>query len=219
MTSIAVIVSFIAFGIFAALVGTNSVSGFDDPIIKLIQGWESPGLTSFMETISMWGTTWYVVSVAVVVMLLLALLLGQRKELLLFAAALIGSTLLNNIAKGLFERERPSLHRLIEEEGFGFPSGHSMASFTLAVITAYLLWKHISSSVLRTAVVVLAVAWFVLMGTSRIYLGVHYPSDVIAGYLLSATWAGIMITAFRGWIARDDREEPTFEYALRNIDQ
>jgi len=215
----ACVLSLAAFLLMAVFVGTDSANGFDEPIIETVQGWESSGLTSFMETMSTIGSTLYTVIIALILLSLMAFFLGHRKELVLFVAALGGSTILNNVMKPLFERDRPTIHRLVEEEGFSFPSGHAMASFTLAVITAYLLWKHVSHPVLRSALLVLAAAWFLLMGTSRIYLGVHYPSDILAGFLLSAFWVSLMILAFRGWIGRSLRESPTYEYSLRNLDR
>ncbi|RUS47099.1 phosphatase PAP2 family protein [Cohnella sp. AR92] len=193
--------SLIGFVLFAVFVKKDDVSGFDDPIIKVVQGWESPGLTRFMRTISTLGSTLDVVVIAILIVVAFALFLRHRKELVLFAVALGGTALINGLLKDVFERDRPLLHRLAEEEGFSFPSGHSMASFTLAVITVYLLWKHVSSRLLRAVLILLAVTWFVVMGISRIYLGVHYPSDVVAGYLLSGFWVSLTIMAYRKWTA------------------
>lgn len=98
---------------------------------------------------------------------------------------------LNSLIKGLIERERPAGPWLIEETGFSFPSGHAMVSIIFYGLIGYLVWVNVRSG--RKAawlVPVLTVALIMCIGLSRIYLGVHYPSDVLAGF--AAGGAGLI---------------------------
>jgi len=114
----------------------------------------------------------------------------------MFLLSVGGSEIWNIIIKNWMQRQRPNTHRLIEISGFSFPSGHSMAAFALYGTLTYLLWRHIPALAGRIAMIVIGVALTLLIGISRIYLGVHYPSDVFGGYLASATWLMLSIYIF-----------------------
>lgn len=174
----------------------------DDNVIRVVQGWESPGLTDLMETFTWLGSTKIAIIIVLVAMLVLAVFLGHRKELALFILVVGLAPLINKLIKSIFERERPDLHRLIEETGYSFPSGHSMSAFAMYGILAYLLWRHVPSAWGRTLVIVLGLAVTLSIGISRIYLGVHYPSDVIGGYLISGAWIGVSIEVFERTVRR-----------------
>ena len=109
-----------------------------------------------------------------------------KRLLLLFAGiALGGSALLNLGAKQLFARERPSLWESIHPETtFSFPSGHAMGSMTLAAVLVLLAWR----TRWRWWVAVPALAFALLVGASRVYLGVHFPSDILAGWAAACAW-------------------------------
>jgi undecaprenyl-diphosphatase len=131
------------------------------------------------------GYEWGVVPFDIV--LVLALALWRRGREALFAAlALGGSALLNIAAKQLFARERPSLWESIApEDTFSFPSGHAMGSMTLAWVCLLLAWR----TRWRWPVLIAAAAFTVIVGLSRVYLGVHYPSDILAGWTAASIWA------------------------------
>jgi len=174
----------------------------DDNLIRIVQGWESPGMTDLMETFTWLGSTKVAIIIALVAIAVLAVFLRHRKELVLFILAVGLAPLLNRLIKSIFERERPTLHRLIEEVGYSFPSGHSMGAFTMYGILTYLLWRHVPSAWGRTLMVVIGLALTLCIGMSRIYLGVHYPSDVIGGYLISGAWIGLSIEVFERTVRR-----------------
>ncbi|QMV45114.1 phosphatase PAP2 family protein [Cohnella cholangitidis] len=187
----------VLFAIVSLLIRFEGISGFDSGIISTVQGWENAGLTRVMEALSWFGSTMVVIVIAIVILLFLAFVLGHRMELLFFISALAGSSLLNHLLKDFFQRERPNIHRLVEETGYSFPSGHSMAAFALYGAFVYLLWKRVKSGRGRALLVALGAILVVGIGISRIYLGVHYPSDVAGGYLASWVWLGLMIEVFR----------------------
>jgi undecaprenyl-diphosphatase len=195
----------IAFGVFAILIDTHRIYSFDLRLIRFWQGMESPGMTRLAEALSASGTTKPVVGIALLVMAFLFFVLRRRWELLTVVMALGGSTLLNSAVKNAVGRERPSLHRIVEEAGYSFPSGHAMAALSLYGVTAYLLWRHVGSGWGRTLIAAIAAIYILAIGASRIYLGVHYPSDVIGGYLLSGCWLAATIGTFQSLQARSVR--------------
>ena len=174
----------------------------DDNLIRIVQGWESPGLTNLMETFTWLGSTNVAIMIGLVAIVVLAVFLKHRKELVLFILSVGLTPLLNRLIKSIFERERPTFHRLIEEAGYSFPSGHSMGAFAMYGILAYLLWRHVPSAWGRTLMIAIGLALTLCIGISRIYLGVHYPSDVIGGYLISGAWIGLSIEVFERTVRR-----------------
>ncbi|MGF6950693.1 membrane-associated phospholipid phosphatase [Neobacillus sp. B4I6] len=115
----------------------------------------------------------------------------------MFAAAITGSAILNGILKQFFQRVRPDFHRLIDIEGYSFPSGHAMNAFTVYGILSFLLWRHIPSRFGRGVLISVSIIMILAIGISRIYLGVHYPSDIIGGYFASGFWITTAILFFQ----------------------
>lgn len=169
--------------------------GFDQPLLRLAYDIGGEGFDRWFLLFSALGYAYGVVPFDIA--LVLALAWRRRfRESVFAAAALGGSALLNLATKQLFARERPSLWESIAPEtSFSFPSGHAMGSMTLAVVVVLLAWptrwRWIATG---------AMAFFVAMvGLSRIYLGVHYPSDILAGWLAASVWAvGCYDLAFKG---------------------
>lgn len=105
------------------------------------------------------------------------------------AAGVAGAAALNVVLKLLFERDRPNLwQHLIFENSYSFPSGHSMLSSALAFSLVVVMWH----TRWRWVVFALAAIYVVSIGFTRLYLGVHYPTDVIAGWCVSAAWVIIV---------------------------
>lgn len=157
---------------------------FDIPLLEWAHGLHGPAMDGLMLWISRLGYGWGVVPVDV---LLIALLLAWRRwrEGLFASLAIIGSALLNMGTKRLFARERPALWESIAPENtWSFPSGHAMGSMTLVLVLLLLCWP----TRWRWPMLVLGLPFVVLVGFSRVYLGVHYPSDVLAGWAAASAW-------------------------------
>lgn len=134
------------------------------------------------------------------VALVLALLASRRWREGLFAAiATGGSALLNIGAKRLFARDRPGLWESIAPEtSYSFPSGHAMGSMTLALTLVLLTWRTRA----RWWVVAAMAVFVPMVGLSRVYLGVHYPSDILAGWAAASAWvAGAWLLVMRNGTA------------------
>lgn len=98
------------------------------------------------------------------------------------------SGILNQILKRIVQRPRPTEFRLIDETGYSFPSGHSMVSAAFYGLLIYIIYKKMKNKYLKVALITLLVLLIISIGISRIYLGVHYTSDVWAGFLISISY-------------------------------
>lgn len=165
--------------------------------MQWIHQYEHPMITVTMKFFSFIGSTSSVVVISLVFLAILYKAFHQRHELFLFSFVLIGTVIFNILLKIYFQRERPSLYTFIVEEGFSFPSGHSMAALSLYGIIGFLLWRHITKHRYRVILCMVIAAFILLIGMSRIYLGVHYPSDVIGAYLFSGFWLTISIWLYK----------------------
>lgn len=168
---------------------------FDEPLLRLAHALGTHGWDRFFAWVSALGYQWGVVPVDIGLVAWLALKRRMREGL--FAGVAVGgSALLNVGAKHLFARERPSLwDSIAPETTFSFPSGHAMGSMTLAAVLVLLAWP----TRWRWWVALPAAAFVLLVGLSRVYLGVHYPSDILAGWAAALAWAvGAYVLVFRG---------------------
>ena len=105
-------------------------------------------------------------------------------------------TILNQLLKRILQRPRPTEFRIIEENGYSFPSGHSMVSMAFYGYLIYLIYRFVKNKYLKWISIVLLSLLICLIGISRIYLGVHYTSDVLGGFLISIFYLVIYISVF-----------------------
>lgn len=193
-----------AFAELADEVREGEAFAFDAPVLRFAQSVAREGFDGVFLFFSDIGYAYGVVPFDLA--LVAALVLARRyREATFAAAALAGSALLNLAAKQLFARDRPSLWESIAPEStYSFPSGHAMGSMTLACVLVALAWPTRA----RWWTVAAMAVFVPMVGLSRVYLGVHYPSDILAGWAAAAAWAmGCYLLAFRGGLApwRGDR--------------
>ncbi|WP_341282651.1 phosphatase PAP2 family protein [Paenibacillus sp. FSL H8-0537] len=169
----------------------------DQWLIHHIQAFEAPFWTSIMKILSFIGSVNAVSIGSVPIILFLLFVWKSRRETVIFLIAVFGSALLNVGLKLMFQRSRPSLNAIITEVGYSFPSGHSMNAFTFYGILTYLCWRHIPKERIRKWLLAFSSIMIVGIGGSRIYLGVHYPSDVVGAYLISLVWLIVLIQCTR----------------------
>ena len=185
---VGVLLPLLGFGELAEDLREGEVFFFDEPLLQFAHALAADGWNRFFVQMSALGYLYGVVPADVVIVVVL----GFRQKLRegLFAGfAIIGSALLNLGAKQLFARERPSLWESISpESSFSFPSGHAMGSMTLACVLVLLAWH----TRWRWLVVAASAVFVVVVGLSRVYLGVHYPSDILAGWAAALTWTAAM---------------------------
>lgn len=189
------------FGALAEDLREGEAFAFDVPLLQLAQGMAGAGLDRFAVAVSALGYAWGVIPLDVA--LIAALVLRRRLREGLFAGiAIIGSALLNLGAKQTFARPRPGLWQSIAPETtYSFPSGHAMGAMTLACVVVLLCWGVRSrwGWHWRWPVTLIAATFVLLVGLSRVYLGVHYPSDILAGWAAALAWAvGVYALVFTG---------------------
>lgn len=175
---------------FVALVDEvteGSTTAFDESVLLAINQQSTPFLDVFMRSVTDFGSIG--VAVAVAIGALFYVIKSHAYRALFLAVAVGGAGILNAVLKLLFERQRPDLwQQLVTEATFSFPSGHAMASSALAISFILLFWR----TKYRWIIVVVALVYAVLIGFSRLYLGVHYPTDILGGWLMSAAWVTLV---------------------------
>jgi membrane-associated phospholipid phosphatase len=177
--------------------------GFDTALLLALHQWANPVLDQVMLSLTRLGDPKFVV---VIVVLSLGVLLWkrQRTEAKIFAIACLGALILNQGLKLFFAKPRPQLWTpLISERSFSFPSGHALGSLVLYGFLAYLLaikfpklsrWIYSFTIVLITGI-----------GISRLYLGVHWFTDIVAGYAVGFLWLMVCTTMIKLQIRKNER--------------
>ncbi len=190
-TLTSVLAPLILFGLLAEDVATRESFGFDTPLLLRLHAHATPLFDSLMLALTWMGGVRLLAFSAFVIALLAWRKLRVQAAFLL--SAMVGTSLLNISMKAAFQRARPNLWlSLTPEHDYGFPSGHSMLSCTFVLATLVLVWKSDGSSALKWAATALGLLFIAGVGLSRLYLGVHYPSDVLAGWSLSLAWVALL---------------------------
>lgn len=161
--------------------------GFDAAILTALHNIASPALTQFMLLVSDSATVYFIAPV----LLVLGVLWWRRSryDWLAVTVSIVGASLLNQLVKAIFERARPDLFPHLQDvTGYSFPSGHSQAALAFFGVLAYVLARRLAPR-WRVPLYVLAGLWIALVGLSRNYLAVHYPSDVLAAFAVTLPWA------------------------------
>ncbi|HEI5073485.1 TPA: phosphatase PAP2 family protein [Staphylococcus aureus] len=175
------IVFTLVFGIIAFFHESRLGKWIDNEVYEFIYSSESFITTSIMLGATKVGEVWAMLCIS---LLLVAYLMLKRHkiEALFFALTMALSGILNPALKNIFDRERPTLLRLIDITGFSFPSGHAMRSTAYFGSGIYLL-NRLNQGNSKGILIGLCAAMILLISISRVYLGVHYPTDIIAGII------------------------------------
>ncbi|MEH2405308.1 phosphatase PAP2 family protein [Nostoc sp.] len=157
---------------------------FDVPLLLAIHSTAQPKLDVFISYLTKLGVFWGVFPAGAMISLLL-LIRRRWRALEFLLTASVGSIIINQTVKRLLHRARPHLWVTPAPEfDYGFPSGHAMASMTLVAVLIILSWN----SRWRWFVVIIGTLFVLIIGWTRLYLGVHYPSDVLAGWMVALGW-------------------------------
>ena len=179
------------FLIFVEALLNDKLFHIDDYIYHHISKLISPSFTLLFKIITTLGSATVLIIITVTM-----LLVYKNKKIGIFTSInLVFIALLNQLLKSFFERPRPVDLMIIDESGYSFPSGHSMASMAFYGFIIFLIWKYSKNSKIKWISTILLSILIILIGLSRIYLGVHYASDVIAGFCISISYLIIYTTA------------------------
>lgn len=165
------------------------INELDNTVYNFITQTMNTNLTGIMIFASFLGS-----AITVIVLSLgFIFLLKNKKDAKYITTNLVLVFLLNRILKLIVARERPSVLRLVSEEGYSFPSGHSMVSMGFYGFLIYLSYKNIKSKKIKIPLIIFLSMLILLIGISRIYLGVHYATDVIGGFIIGIVYLFIYI--------------------------
>ena len=193
-----VVASIIFFGL-AKEVRDNETMNFDNAVLLWIYQFHSDGLTKFFRVITELGGI-IVVPIAAALIAALLWLRDKRDKALRFALGVGGASVAIVVLKNFFGRTRPDLwERVITETSFSFPSGHAIASLALAGSLMLIFWK----TKWWLTSVILGITYVLLVGLSRLYFGVHYPTDILAGWAVAIAWLMIVTSIFKYEYRRD----------------
>ncbi len=162
---------------------------FDQPSLMFLHSHASSMFDQIFLFITNFGD---ILAIAIIIVLLLAYVVFRQKSyrnIVLVTVGIGGAAVASVLLKLLFVRPRPELwDQIIIESTYSFPSGHSMTSAAVATVVIILFWK----TRFRWIAVIAGVLFAGLIGLSRLYLGVHYPSDVLAGWSVSIAWVTLV---------------------------
>ncbi len=194
---------FLLFILLTILITTNNIRLFDDNVYNYISSFRNSYLDNIFKIITKFANP---ISITILVLILLIIL--KKENIYKLILTVSTTVLLNQALKHLIRRPRPDHVRLVSEKGFSFPSGHSMISIAVYGFLIYLVYNNIKNKFLKTILIILLVILILGIGISRIYLGVHYPTDVLAGYFLTISIIILIISQidnhFRGNINDKD---------------
>ena len=163
------------------IISTFLISDFTTPIAKFI--------TNFGGAIFL-----------IILTVVLVILIKNKKIGLSIFSNLVIITVLNQLLKRVLQRPRPTEYRIIEETGYSFPSGHSMVSMAFYGYLIYLIYKYVKNKYIKWSSIVLLSLLICSIGISRIFLGVHYTSDVLGGFFISISYLVIYVSAVNNFL-------------------
>lgn len=176
------------FTIIAVLLVTGKVYIVDNYVYGIISKWISPTMTNVVKKITELANPITLVVIVLVVCYILIVRQKDKKTALAFCLNIVIIAILNFVLKNIFVRTRPEYINLITETGYSFPSGHSALSMAFYGYLIYIINIKCSNKPLKIASSIFLGVVILLVGTSRIYLGVHFASDVIAAFTLSLSY-------------------------------
>ena len=191
----------LALDVFQKEIMTKDVLGYKFISTYII----SDFITPIAKVITQMGGAIALISITIA----LLLFLKNKKIGIAIAINLIVSTVLNLLLKNIVQRPRPTEYRMISETGYSFPSGHSMVSMAFYGFLIYLIYKKVESKKVKWGLIIALSILIATIGISRIYLGVHYTSDVLAGFTISVSYLVVYTSIVKKFIL--EREEKNEE--------
>lgn len=186
----------ISFGILVIFVLKDDVLKID---IKgynfIVSNFMSDRITPIIKVLTNFGNAFTLIAIS----LIFLVLFRKNKAGIAIALNSILIFALNQILKFIIRRPRPSVIHLVNERGYSFPSGHAMVSLAFYGLLIYLIYKNVDNKVVKWILITLLTLLIMIIGFSRVYLGVHYVSDIFAGFLISLSYLIIFISIYQKW--------------------
>jgi membrane-associated phospholipid phosphatase len=188
------------FGVFLFLIKHvfyDNATNFDRAAFAQAESIASPLVTQFMKFVTLFATHYFLIPAALLLSFYFIFIKRHRWYSIKVPVVAGGSTALNVSLKNFFARVRPEEALQYELHGYSFPSGHAMIGLSFYGLLIYLVWRHVESQTVRWLMVAALFGWALLIGYSRIYLHVHYATDVVAGLAAGAFWVVASIYLLR----------------------
>jgi undecaprenyl-diphosphatase len=198
------LLSVLLFSIIANEVVVENENNFDYKVFRVIASYTSPFKTKVALFITFFGTGYFLIPAYILTILYYARQKMNGQAIVVGIVAVI--SLLSGWAfKDIFHRPRPLLPLISGAGGYSFPSGHSLGGFTFSGVIIYLLWRTTIPKYLKWTLSILLVLFAFLIGLSRIYLRVHFASDVMGSLLLTLVWLSISFIFLKAFENRSKR--------------
>lgn len=197
--------------VYESVTEADGVAGLDDPVLAAAKSVRSPALDSATTAYTNIGGTVGMPILAVGIMIFLATKRRSWTPVILMLAAGLGSLVITILGKPIFGRARPDIADAIPpyEHSASFPSGHSLNSIVIAGIVAYLIILRLKTLRARVVTILVAGVFAFTMGLSRVYLGHHWLTDVLAAWAIGVAWLALVITAHRLYLTVRTRRHRT----------
>jgi len=196
---VALLLNWAAEEIYDSIKAADGLSSLDEPVLELAISLRTPQNVALAQFITNLGGAIGLAILTIVIVVVMTVRWRSRTPVLLLSIGTAGSLLMTAVGKQLVGRARPPVADAVPpyETSPAFPSGHALNNTVVACLIAYLLLLHLTSLLWRIVSMALAVIWFVTIGLTRVFLGYHWLTDVIAGWLLGLAWTAMVITCHR----------------------
>lgn len=185
--------------VYESVVEADGISRLDQPVLDVMVGLRSPGLDAAATRFTDLGGTVGMPVLATLATVALGIAWRRWTPIVLMIGAAAGSLLMTVGGKDLAGRARPPVELAVPplEHSASFPSGHTLNATVIVGVLTYLVLVRVQSLAIRRATLVFGVAFVLTMGLSRVYLGHHWLSDVVAAWSIGLGWVAVVITAHR----------------------
>ena len=179
-----------------ATLQTDTLAAYDHEITQYIIAHRNPALTAYFKFVTEVGDVHGYLIVLGISILLTALVIKRWKYIAQIALVLLLATLSNVILKRFIDRARPGIEHLVVVKSLSYPSGHAMSAMAFYGFLIYLVYRIKMNIILKLSLYVFLVLFILSIGISRIYLGVHFPSDIAGGFIAGLIWVIFCILIF-----------------------
>jgi membrane-associated phospholipid phosphatase len=187
-----IIFTVIAYGVFKL-----QYQQFDFLVFDKVGRLVTPGMTGFIRVITFFGNHMFLIPANLVLVIYFLFIKKHRWYSIKVPVVAIGGVILMALLKEIFNRPRPLIPLLAPVKGLSFPSGHAMMSVSFYGLLIFLVWENITNRTLKWILTIFLLLFILLIGFSRIYLRLHYFSDVIAGFAAGIIWLTLSIWTVR----------------------
>jgi len=187
-----IIFTVIAYGVFKL-----QYQQFDFIVFDKVGRLVTPGMTGFIRVITFFGNHMFLIPANLALVIYFLFIRKHRWYSIKVPVVAIGGVILMALLKEIFNRPRPLIPLLAPVKGLSFPSGHAMMSVSFYGLLIFLVWENITNRTLKWVLTIFLLLFILLIGFSRIYLRLHYFSDVIAGFAAGVIWLTLSIWTVR----------------------